>query len=97
MDPNRMTQRAQLAVQAARAEAIRLNQQQVDVEHLLLALLNQEDGLVARLLERVQVSVPSLRSRVMEELERRPKVSGDTEEGEDLHHAGPERAAGQGG
>jgi len=81
MDTNRMTQRAQLAIQAARAEAIRLNQQQIDVEHLLLALIDQEDGLVPRLLERVNVSVPSLRSRVTEELERRPKVSGDTEEG----------------
>ena len=81
MDTNRMTQRAQLAIQAARGEAVRLNQQQIDVEHLLLALIDQEDGLVPRLLERVNVSVPSLRSRVTEELERRPKVSGDTEEG----------------
>ncbi len=81
MDTNRMTQRAQAAVQAARAEAIRLNHQQIDVEHLLLALIGQEDGLVARLLERMNVSVPSLDSRVRQDLERRPKVSGDTEEG----------------
>ena len=81
MDTNRMTQRAQSAIQAARAEAIRLNHQQVDVEHLLLALIDQEDGLVPRLLERVNVSVPSLRSRVAEDLEKRTKVSGDTEEG----------------
>ena len=60
---------------------IRLNHQQVDVEHLLLALIDQEDGLVPRLLERVNVSVPSLRSRVAEDLEKRTKVSGDTEEG----------------
>ena len=81
MDTNRMTQRAQLAIQAARADAIGLGHQQVDVEHLLLALIDQEDGLVPRLLERVHVSVPALRSRVKEELERRPKISGDTEEG----------------
>ena len=81
MDTNRMTQRAQQTFQAARAEAIRLNHQQVDVEHLLLALIDQEDGLVPRLLERINVSVPALRSRVTEELERRPKVSGDVEEG----------------
>ena len=81
MDTNRMTQRAQAALQAARAEAIRLNQQQVDVEHLLLALLDQEDGLAPRLLERVGVSLPSLRVRVEEELARRPKIGGDTEEG----------------
>ena len=81
MDTNRMTQRAQLAIQAARGEAIRLHHQQVDVEHLLLALIDQEDGLVPRLLERINVSIPALRSRVVEALERRPKVSGDTEEG----------------
>jgi ATP-dependent Clp protease ATP-binding subunit ClpB len=81
MDTNQMTQRAQQALAAANAEAIRRHQQQVDGEHLFLALLDQEDGLVARLLERLQVSVPSLRSRVVEELERRPKISGDTEAG----------------
>jgi len=76
-----MTQRAQSAIEAARSEAIRRNHQQVDVEHLLLALIDQEDGLVPRLLERVNVSVPSLRSRVADDLDRRPKGSGDTEEG----------------
>jgi ATP-dependent Clp protease ATP-binding subunit ClpB len=81
MDTGKMTQRAQLALQAARAEAVRLNHQQVDVEHLLLALMDQEDGLIPRLLERLGVSLAALRSRVQEELERRPKVSGDTEEG----------------
>ena len=81
MNTDKLTQRAQLAIQAARAEAIRLNHQQVDVEHLLLALFDQEDGLVPRLLERANVAVPTLRSRVAQELERRPKVSGDTEEG----------------
>jgi ATP-dependent Clp protease ATP-binding subunit ClpB len=81
MNTDKLTQRAQLAIQAARVEAIRLNHQQVDVEHLLLALFDQEDGLVPRLLERANVSVPALRSRVAQELERRPKVSGDTEEG----------------
>ena len=81
MDTNRMTQRAQAAIQAARTEAIRLGHQQVDAEHLLLALVDQAEGLVPRLLERINVSVASLRSRVLEELERRPKVSGDIEEG----------------
>jgi len=81
MDMNRMTQRAQSAMQAARAEAIRLNHQQVDVEHLLLALLDQEDGLVPRLLTRMGIALPALHARLDEDLERRPKVSGDTEEG----------------
>jgi ATP-dependent Clp protease ATP-binding subunit ClpB len=81
MNTEIFTQRAQNAVQAAQAEAIRLNHQQLDVEHLLLALLIQEDGLVPRLLERIGVSVQELVSRVTGELEHRPKVSGSTEEG----------------
>ncbi len=80
-DLNKLTQRAQQAVQGARELAVRLGHQQVDVEHLLLELLVQEDGLVPRLLERMGVGVSALRARVEEALERRPKVSGDTEAG----------------
>jgi ATP-dependent Clp protease ATP-binding subunit ClpB len=81
MDMNRMTQRAQLAVQAGRELAVRFGHQQVDVEHLLLALLTQEDGLVPQLLKRAGVSTADLQARVEEELARRPRVSGDTEAG----------------
>jgi ATP-dependent Clp protease ATP-binding subunit ClpB len=81
MDINRMTQRGQQALQSGRAEAIRLGHQQVDVEHLLLALLDQQDGLAPRLLDRAGAAVPALRGRVEQELARRPKVSGDSEEG----------------
>jgi ATP-dependent Clp protease ATP-binding subunit ClpB len=80
-DLNRMTQRAQQAVQAARELSVRMGHQQVDVEHLLAALLDQEDGLVLRLLERIGAAVPPLRARLEEELGRRPRVSGDTEAG----------------
>ncbi|MBM4163969.1 MAG: ATP-dependent chaperone ClpB [Lentisphaerae bacterium] len=80
-DMNKLTQRAQQAVQGGRELAVRLGHQQVDVEHLLLELIIQEDGLVPRLLERMGVGVPALRARVEEALERRPRVSGDTEAG----------------
>jgi len=80
-DMNKMTQRAQQAVQGARESAVRLGHQQVDVEHVLLELLVQEDGLVPRLLERMGVGVPALRTQVEQSLARRPRVSGDTEAG----------------
>jgi ATP-dependent Clp protease ATP-binding subunit ClpB len=67
-DMNKMTQRAQQAVQGGRELAVRLGHQQVDVEHLLLELIAQEDGLVPRLLERMGVGVPALRARVEEAL-----------------------------
>ncbi|NLF21671.1 MAG: AAA family ATPase, partial [Lentisphaerae bacterium] len=80
-DLNKMTQRAQLGLQAGRELAIRFGHQQMDVEHLLLALLTQEDGLVPQLLKRAEAAVPELQGRVEEELARRPHVGGDTEAG----------------
>ncbi|MDD5707133.1 MAG: ATP-dependent chaperone ClpB [Kiritimatiellae bacterium] len=81
MDMNRMTQRAQLALQAGRELALRFGHQQVDAEHLLLALLTQEDGLVPQILKRAEVALPELQARVEQELAQRPHVSGDTEAG----------------
>jgi ATP-dependent Clp protease ATP-binding subunit ClpB len=76
MDTSKLTQKAQAAVQEAHAIAQRLGQQEIDGEHLLLALLVQEDGLTPRILERVGVNIPTLVSRVQDEIERRPRVSG---------------------
>lgn len=47
MDPNRMTEKSREALQQAQTLATRHPHQQVDNEHLLLALLEQEDGAVA--------------------------------------------------
>ena len=52
MDPNRMTEKSRDALQQAQTLATRHHRQQVDNEHLLLALLEQEDGAVARILQR---------------------------------------------
>ncbi len=48
MDINRFTEKAQDAIRAAQTHAVRLGNQQVDVEHLLAALLEQEGGLPPR-------------------------------------------------
>ncbi|NLL84731.1 MAG: ATP-dependent chaperone ClpB [Lentisphaerae bacterium] len=80
-DINKMTQRAQQALQGARETAIRLGHQQLDIEHLLLELLVQEDGLVPRLLQHIGVAISELRAHVEESLTRRPRVSGDSEAG----------------
>ncbi|QQR72908.1 MAG: ATP-dependent chaperone ClpB [Holophagales bacterium] len=76
MDLNRLTQRSQEAMQAAQAEAVRRGQQEVDGEHLLLALLRQEDGLVGRLLARMDVAGDALAAELEGDLDRRPRVSG---------------------
>jgi len=64
MDPNRLTEKSQEAVHDAQTKALRFGHTEVDVEHLLLALLDQPDGLVPRLLQRAEVDVDALRHGV---------------------------------
>jgi len=76
MDINRFTEKAQEAVRSAQSTAVRYGQQQIDVEHLMAALLEQEGGLAPSILAKAGVNVPSLTRRIEAELERLPKVSG---------------------
>ena len=56
MDLNKFTEKSQNALTEAQAIGTRHQHQTVDVEHLALALLEQEEGLVPRLLEKAGVS-----------------------------------------
>ncbi|HTK78050.1 MAG TPA: Clp protease N-terminal domain-containing protein, partial [Gemmataceae bacterium] len=76
MDINRMTEKAQEALREAQALAVRVGHQQIEVEHVLLALLDQDRGLVASVLGKADVSVDALKIRVQRELERQPRVTG---------------------
>ena len=76
MDINRMTIKSQEALSAAQSAATRLGHQQVDSEHLLLALLEQPEGLAPRLLSRLEVGVEALTRRLEQKLGKRPRVSG---------------------
>jgi ATP-dependent Clp protease ATP-binding subunit ClpB len=78
MDLNKFTEKSQAALMEAQAIATRNHHQAVDVEHLALALLEQENGLVPRLFEKAGVSPELLRARVQEALDHIPRVSGDT-------------------
>ncbi len=75
MDLNRLTQKSQEAVAAAQSLAVEQGHQQVDVEHLLGALLAADGGLVPRLLARLDVPVEAFGAAVAAELRRRPAVS----------------------
>ena len=75
MDPNKLTIKSQEALTAAQDRARRLGHQQVDADHLLLALLEQQDGLAPRILNRLEVDAGTLRTRIQGDLERRPTVS----------------------
>jgi ATP-dependent Clp protease ATP-binding subunit ClpB len=76
MDPSRLTQKTLEALQEAQSAALRLGNTETDVEHLLLALIDQGDGLVPRLLTRAEVDATSLREAVMRYLESRPRTTG---------------------
>jgi ATP-dependent Clp protease ATP-binding subunit ClpB len=76
VDLNRLTQKSQEALQAAQAVALRFGHTEVDGEHLLVALLDQEGGLVRPLLGRAGADPDRLRQLVETELSRRPRVTG---------------------
>src|ERR1035438_6842170 len=76
MDFNRFTEKLQEAVRAGQGKAVRYGNQQIDVEHLLAALAEQEGGLASSILTRAGVNVEALGKKLTGELERLPKVSG---------------------
>ncbi len=75
MDINRFTEKAQEAVRAAQSLAVRYGNQQIDVEHLLAALLDQEGGLAPAILGKADINVDGLKRRLEQDLDRLPKVS----------------------
>ena len=76
MDLNRMTLKLQEALQAASAQAMRRSHQGIDVEHLLLALLDQSDGVTAPLLERAGVTAAAVKNAAEQALAKMPQVQG---------------------
>jgi len=85
MDLNKFTEKSQAALTEAQAIGTRNQHQAVDVEHLALALLEQEEGLVPRLLEKAGVSPDLMKTKIQEALDRIPRVSGDTMTGQGLY------------
>ncbi len=76
MDINKFTIKSQEALHAAETKAIRFGHGEVDGEHLLMALLEQPDGLATRLFRKMDIPVEMMRERLEEELNRKPRVSG---------------------
>src|SRR6476661_2064318 len=76
MDINRFTEKTQEAIRAAQDKAIRYSHQQIDVEHLLDALFEQEGGLARSVLLKAGYDADAVKQRLDQELDRMPKVSG---------------------
>lgn len=78
MNMEKYTEKAQQAVAAAQEAALRLGNQQVDGEHLHYALLKQEEGLIPKLISFMGEDLRLVLRDVEAELEKVPKVYGDT-------------------
>lgn len=76
MDINRLTQKSQEALVQAQNEAVSRDHTEFDNEHLLLALIDQNEGLIPRLLTKLGVAVSEIRAKLEAELDRRPRVTG---------------------
>src|SRR5438132_361143 len=72
----KFTEKAQEALQDAAELARSLGQQAIEPEHLVLALIRQQDGVGRTLLERAGVSVQALEPALVSAVERMPRVSG---------------------
>ncbi|UCH63756.1 MAG: ATP-dependent chaperone ClpB [Fidelibacterota bacterium] len=80
MDLSRLTQKSQEALMAAQGLAARRGQVEVDVLHLLGALLEQEDGLAFRLFRKADVPLDQFRTDLEQELDRLPRQTGGAKE-----------------
>jgi ATP-dependent Clp protease ATP-binding subunit ClpB len=78
MDLNKFTEKSQEAIMEAQNIATRYEHQAVEPEHLLLALLEQEGGLIPSLFERAGYSVQLTKAKVQDELNKLPRISSDS-------------------
>jgi ATP-dependent Clp protease ATP-binding subunit ClpB len=76
MDFNRFTEKLQEGFRAAQSLAAARGQQQLEVEHLLLALIEQEGGLAQSILLKSGANVEAVHRRLIQDLDRLPRVSG---------------------
>ncbi|MDP2212060.1 MAG: ATP-dependent chaperone ClpB [Candidatus Aquicultor sp.] len=73
---DKFTIKSQEALGEAQRLADSMGHQQVEGEHLLLALVGQVDGVVTPILQKLALSPDTVKERIQAELDRRPKVSG---------------------
>jgi ATP-dependent Clp protease ATP-binding subunit ClpB len=75
---NKFTEKAQEAILEAQGLATQYNHSQIDPEHLLLSLLQQTDGVVPQIVQKLENSPQALQQRLESDLTARPKVYGTT-------------------
>lgn len=76
MDFNRFTERTQQSIKDAQRLAISSGHSAVDIDHVFRALLDQENGVVPKILSRLEVPLDRIKSFADKEIEKKPRVSG---------------------
>ncbi len=76
MDTSKFTQKTQEAVATAQDQALRRHHQQIDAEHLALVLIQQPEGLVPRLIEKIGIAPAAVEKALEEQLAKIPAVTG---------------------
>ncbi len=87
MNMNRFTQKSLAAIQGAQDLAVEYGQQQIEQQHLLLALIADAEGFVPQLLTAMGMTVPSFEAAVKAEVNKLPKVSGSGREADKVYVA----------
>ena len=77
MNAEKMTIKVQESLNEAYNTAVRYNHQQVDVIHLFSALVNQEDGLIPNIIEKIGINIGIIKNDTHIALEKMPKILGE--------------------
>ena len=79
MNIQKFTQKSVEAVNDAEKIAVDYGNQEIEEEHLLLALLQQEEGLIPKLIEKMDIDLEYFKNDAVAMVEKRPKVSGSSQ------------------
>ena len=87
MNMNQLTQKSLAAIQGAQSLAQQYGQQQIEQQHLLLALVADQEGFIPQLLTAMGMTVPSFLAAAQAEVNKLPKVSGGGREADKVYVA----------
>ena len=76
MNINKFTQKSVEAIQELEKLAYEFGNQEMDQEHLVYALVNQPDGLIAKMIEKMEINLNHFKQRAVDYIEKKPKVQG---------------------
>ena len=76
MNINKFTQKSIEAIQELEKLAYEFGNQEMDQEHLVYALVNQSDGLISKMIEKMEIDLNHFKNRIVDYIEKKPKVQG---------------------